>query len=309
MQSEAILRAIDLFEERLCQPVTIAEGAQAAGYSLYHFCRLFAQVIRHTPYDYLIRRRLTRAADDLLHTRCRVLDIALDYQFNSSEAFGRAFRRMFGLLPGSLRKIGALDTRRALPRLEAEYLDTLACLPLRPNRVNLPALELAGWMAPCPPDGFAFTPLWDRLARSELSLRAERGNLNASSEPSSPNNSPPSHRKGTRDIEQEHEPEPTSSFGLLLYPPDWQEQGCLQFAGFPAASLPAKIAPLAHFSLPAQEYACFACETPEANLPWIAAYLFHTWLPHSRLSHLPDLLLFENAGANNWRVSLPLSGK
>jgi len=65
---DAILRAIDLVEERLHQSVTVAAMAEAAGYSLYHFCRVFSKYTRHTPYDYLMRRRMTLAATEVVMT-------------------------------------------------------------------------------------------------------------------------------------------------------------------------------------------------------------------------------------------------
>lgn len=77
----AIVRAIDVMEDHLREPITLAEVAEAISYSLYHFCRTFARATHHTPYDYLIRRRLSEAARALLRTDQRIGEVAADYQF------------------------------------------------------------------------------------------------------------------------------------------------------------------------------------------------------------------------------------
>lgn len=59
---EDILRAVEFIELNLREPVSIKDAADAAGYSLYHFCRVFNSVIHHSPYDYIMRRRLSEAA-------------------------------------------------------------------------------------------------------------------------------------------------------------------------------------------------------------------------------------------------------
>ena len=96
-EATSIVLAIDFVEENLGEDITIADVAEATGYSLYHFCRVFTQATHHPPYDYLIRRRLSQAAQDLLASERRIIDVALDYQFSTPETFSRAFKRLFGI--------------------------------------------------------------------------------------------------------------------------------------------------------------------------------------------------------------------
>jgi len=102
-QLEIIHQAVKYIEDHLHLRVTIAEIADKCGYSLYHFIRLFNKFTHHTPYDYLIRRRLSTAYRDLENTRRTITDISFDYCFENPESFSRAFRRVFGLLPSDLR--------------------------------------------------------------------------------------------------------------------------------------------------------------------------------------------------------------
>ena len=50
------------------------------------------------------------AASALVRTDARILDIALDCQFSSQEAFTRAFRRYYGMTPGEYRRQNTIGT-------------------------------------------------------------------------------------------------------------------------------------------------------------------------------------------------------
>lgn len=73
--------------------------ARRAGWSPFHFHRLFREQLRETPRQYTERLRLEHAAGLLLTTRASVLEIALAAGFKSHEVFVRAFRRCFGCAP------------------------------------------------------------------------------------------------------------------------------------------------------------------------------------------------------------------
>jgi AraC-like DNA-binding protein len=101
---EPINRAINYIEGNLTEAISLEEVSAAAGYSLFHFSRLFLDLIGETPGDYIRKRRLSEAARELVNSRKRILDIALDYQFQSQEAFSRSFKRLFRASPGTYRK-------------------------------------------------------------------------------------------------------------------------------------------------------------------------------------------------------------
>ena len=97
---EEIYRAIACIEANLQQPLSVSQMAAAAGYSLFYFSRLFTQLTGHSPYDYLMRRRLTDAALTLRRPEPpAVTQLAFDYQFGSPEAFSRSFKKLFGVPP------------------------------------------------------------------------------------------------------------------------------------------------------------------------------------------------------------------
>ncbi|RIK42754.1 MAG: hypothetical protein DCC55_07835 [Chloroflexi bacterium] len=100
--------AVAYMESNLTQPASVEGAAALAGYSRTHFSRTFLNVTGITPVAYLRKRRLTEAARELVTSSKRILDIALDYQFQSQEAFTRSFKREFGVSPGFYRLQGRL---------------------------------------------------------------------------------------------------------------------------------------------------------------------------------------------------------
>ena len=112
---EPINRAIDYIENNLTEAIRLEEVSAVAGYSLFHFSRLFLELIGETPGDYIRKRRLSEAACELINSRKSILDIALDYQFQSQEAFSRSFKRLFRVSPGTYRKRRYLT--RTFPRI------------------------------------------------------------------------------------------------------------------------------------------------------------------------------------------------
>ncbi len=84
---------------RLQQPITAHELARAVGYSPYHAARLFKEQTGLSPFEFIRQERLVQSAHALRSGNSRVLDIALDFVFDSHEGFTRAFSHAFGITP------------------------------------------------------------------------------------------------------------------------------------------------------------------------------------------------------------------
>ena len=82
-----------------------ADLAQEAGLSLSRFSELFAAEVGESPMGYLRRWRLTLAHQDLGRGD-RVETVARRYAYASPEGFARAFRKVYGRAPISLRQAG-----------------------------------------------------------------------------------------------------------------------------------------------------------------------------------------------------------
>ena len=166
---QGVYRAIQFIERHLGDPVTVQDIADAAGYSLYHFSREFNRLIGHSPYDYLIRRRLSESVSALLESDARIIDIAAEAQFNNPETYSRAFRRMFGVLPSEARQGKALGGRIRC----AITLDYIRHINkghyLTPQYVERKAVHLVGMAAWATNKGIA-DALWDRFEREMPSI-------------------------------------------------------------------------------------------------------------------------------------------
>lgn len=127
------------------EPVSPARVAEEAGFSLFHFHRIFRGMVGQSLGNYLRRRRLTDAGEQLLTTDRRVLDIALDYQFGSQAAFTRAFRTVYEMTPGEYRRRGQRLLLLEKPRLTVERLQHLQSgLTLEPSIQFRPARQVVG---------------------------------------------------------------------------------------------------------------------------------------------------------------------
>lgn len=100
-------------DDELCLP----ELARRAGFSPFHFHRVFTQFVGEPIKQYVRRLRLERAAYRLKISDGTVLEIALEAGFRSHEAFTRAFARQFGLSPRAYREnyLRAIRVRAGQP--------------------------------------------------------------------------------------------------------------------------------------------------------------------------------------------------
>ena len=94
--------ALDYIEAHLRDTVNYQAVARAACCSAYHFPRMFMSLTDMTLTEYLRRRRLPCAANDLKDPDTRVIDVALKYGYESADAFTRAFYRQHKVLPSAV---------------------------------------------------------------------------------------------------------------------------------------------------------------------------------------------------------------
>jgi AraC-like DNA-binding protein len=94
-----LLRAKDLVDARYREPLDVRSLARAARLSPAHFSREFRRAFGSTPYQYLLTRRLERAASLLRTTDRPVAEICLDVGLRSLGSFTSSFTRTFGCSP------------------------------------------------------------------------------------------------------------------------------------------------------------------------------------------------------------------
>jgi AraC-like DNA-binding protein len=99
-----LLRAKDLVDARYREPLDVAALARAAHLSPAHFSREFRRTFGETPHQYLLTRRLERAAALLRNTDRTVADICLTVGLTSIGSFTSSFTRAYGLSPTAYRE-------------------------------------------------------------------------------------------------------------------------------------------------------------------------------------------------------------
>jgi transcriptional regulator GlxA family with amidase domain len=97
--ARCLLRAKDLADAQYFEPLNVADLAAAAGLSPAHFSRRFTETFGESPHQYLLTRRLERAALLLRVTDRSVADICFAVGWGSVGSFTTSFGRMFGLSP------------------------------------------------------------------------------------------------------------------------------------------------------------------------------------------------------------------
>ena len=271
-QVTTIHNAICFIESGLRKPVTVGQIADAVGYSLFHFSRTFNKIVQHTPYDYLMRRRLSESAIDLLLSDQRIIDIAYNYQFANPETYTRAFRRMFGLTPSRARSRGHLPYRSCLPRLTPAHLEHRAGDPS--PQVDIVAFlqtRIIGLMTLTDTERPELgSRLWDILGGRLVQIETTRDTV----------------------------------YAVVQQPSPGEDYGATIMGGLEATGLDAQRG-LVETTIHAATMArCPIKQLPD-ELPTILDYLYHTWMPKAKAKSAQTLEIIVHGHAHD----SPLPGK
>ena len=98
-----LLRAKDLADARYFEDLSVADMAYAAGLSKAHFSREFSRTFGEAPHQYLLTRRLERAAALLRTTDWPIAMICSSVGLASAGSFSTSFRRLYGRSPTEYR--------------------------------------------------------------------------------------------------------------------------------------------------------------------------------------------------------------
>ncbi len=102
---EKFLQVTSYINDHYLEDLTLDEIASLAGFSKYHFTRLFRQYAGTSFYKYLNQKRISHAKDLLMDPKLSVTEVALESGFDSISAFLRMFRLTNGCTPTEFRKM------------------------------------------------------------------------------------------------------------------------------------------------------------------------------------------------------------
>ena len=138
---ESVNRAMDYVLAHLADPLPLEAVAQAAGFSPFHFHRVFKGLMGETLNEFVRRLRLERALSLMSRAPTDSLTtIALQCGFASSSDFSRSFKQRYGVAPSRFELTELKESRHA------ELLDLMKQNGARPNLDRIPPGEN--------PDGF-----------------------------------------------------------------------------------------------------------------------------------------------------------
>lgn len=109
---ERIVAAKVFIDENYKEAINLDEISQKAFLSRYHFHRLFSQVYKKTPHQYLTLKRIEKAKD-LLAENKQVIDVCNEVGFESLGSFSTLFKKEIGFAPTYYRNMAWLKKQQA----------------------------------------------------------------------------------------------------------------------------------------------------------------------------------------------------
>lgn len=106
MQFKDFSELIEFIEHNLKNEMSLDDISEFSYYSLPHIHRSLKSIMEYTLKEYIRKRRLSEAAIELVENDLNIIAIAFRYQYNSNEAFTRAFKNMFEITPKEYRNNG-----------------------------------------------------------------------------------------------------------------------------------------------------------------------------------------------------------
>lgn len=127
MRVEDLMLALDYIEEHIKGEIFVQDIADYCYSSLSGLQKTFKYVFHLSINEYILRRKFTCAARDILNTDKNILDIALDYGYSNAESFTRGFKKVWDITPKQYRmtrKFSGHTPKLSLPYVDSSMEDT-----------------------------------------------------------------------------------------------------------------------------------------------------------------------------------------
>lgn len=113
----ALQHVLNHIESHLDQKLSVGELAEVAGLSRAHFSRIFAASEGLPPAEFVLQKRLRRAAKLLTKTAdMPIKEVAALCGFEDPNYFSKVFRRLYGTSPSDFRTSGMYASVTGVPR-------------------------------------------------------------------------------------------------------------------------------------------------------------------------------------------------
>jgi AraC-like DNA-binding protein len=109
---QRIVAAKVFIDDNYHEAISLDDISQKAFLSRFHFHRLFCQIYKKTPHEYLRRKRIEKAKD-LLSENKQVMDVCNEVGFESIGSFSALFKKEIGFAPTYYRNMAWLKKQQA----------------------------------------------------------------------------------------------------------------------------------------------------------------------------------------------------
>ncbi len=104
MKANLMNEMIDYIEANLTEKINYQRLAKIVGMNEFLMQRVFSIVTGISISEYIRKRRLSKALEEIQNTDQKIIDIAIKYQYSSAISFSRAFKKEYGKSPSDYRK-------------------------------------------------------------------------------------------------------------------------------------------------------------------------------------------------------------
>lgn len=137
--------SINYIEDNITKEICLASVSKKFHLSQYHFDRLFSITAGVSFKQYVMGRKLSAAAEQLINSDKQIIDIAFQFGFKYPEVFSKSFKKQFGISPMGYRKeknvIKKVEKAQIIPRNLINYNGKLI---LKPSYIELNEIRLLG---------------------------------------------------------------------------------------------------------------------------------------------------------------------
>lgn len=105
--SDRFMLICNYINSHCTENLSLEQIAEQAGFSKYHFSRLFKDLTGTTCHNYLVNRRILFAQTLLVDSSVSITEVAMRSGFNSLATFNRIFKTQMGCTPSEYRKLNA----------------------------------------------------------------------------------------------------------------------------------------------------------------------------------------------------------
>lgn len=140
---ELIQKTIDYIDDNITEKITVEELADLSGFSTYHYYRIFHSFVGMPVIEYVTRRKLQYSVFHLSKGD-RILDIALNYGFETHSGFTKAFKKIFGYPPNYYRMHAPNRFPQKINLISLKQ-NKVGGIIMEPKIINKDALKIVGY--------------------------------------------------------------------------------------------------------------------------------------------------------------------